>query len=482
MDNQASVYSEKSLAHFESSYRENMLSKPQDVNITITAMHIYGVAYIWEQKGTKEEGPNYMRFTCGLEEITKIEINRGNRNSPIYIQCDDTTKSVITRKRIILPNFSNSAEIVEVLTEAKKELEAKLEVQRANEKNQKLKDLESRKKAADDEFESMTSGYKDFKKSLEKPPVPEVKEEPAPKAEVKPEPAPAPEPKPAPKPAPAPAPAPEPKPKPAPAPAPAPEPKPAPKPAPAPALAPEPKPEPKPAPEPEPKPKKSDPASALKLAPAKALPTKPAPAPEPKPAAESEPAPAIEGIDTKGSITVDDILSLDEFLGIHAEETPADMFMESIESEPDEESLDSSLPEEILQKKPADIEELAVPQMPEDKDEPAPAKPAKKQFEGSIEELNTNVEIAKKLSAKNEPKPAPKKEEPKPEPKAESKPEEEKVSEPPIVNNDIDKDGKDVSLDDFETAVKKLKTMLDNGVITESEFAQEKRKLLNLLY
>ena len=453
MDNQASIYAEKSLAHFESTYRENMLSKPQDVNITITAKHIYGAAYIWEQKGTKEEGPDYMRFTCGLEEITKIEINRSNRNSPIYIQCDDTSKSVVNRKRIILPNFSNNEEIVKIITDAKKEHDEKLEVQRTNEKKHKLMELESRRKAMDDEFESMTSGYKDFKKSLEKQPNQDVKEEPAPapQAEAKPEPKPAP--------------------------APAAEKKPEPKPAPAPAA--EKKPEPKPAPAPAPKPA---PAPAPKPAPA------PAPKSEPAPAPASKNEPVIEGIDTKGSITVDDILSLDEFLGIHAEETPADLFMESIESEPDEAALES-IPEEILQKKPADIEELAVPQMPEEKDEPAPAKPAKKQFEGSIEELNTHEEIAKKLSAKNEPKPAPKKEESKPEPKAESKPEtktDEKVSEPPIVTKAIEKiekgDGKDVSLDDFETAVKKLKTMLDNGVITESEFAQEKRKLLNLLY
>ena len=36
--------------------------------------------------------------------------------------------------------------------------------------------------------------------------------------------------------------------------------------------------------------------------------------------------------------------------------------------------------------------------------------------------------------------------------------------------------------EDFETAVKKLKTMLDSGVITESEFAVEKKKLLKNLY
>lgn len=441
MDNQASIYTEKSIAHFESSYRENMLSKPQDVDITITAKHIYGIAFIWEQKGTKEDGPNYMRYTCGLDEITKIDINRGNRNSPIYIQCDDTSKSVISRKRIILPNFHNNEEIVRIITDAKKELDEKLEVQREKEKSQKLMELESRKKAMDDEFESMTSGYEDFKKSVNQP-KPDTKEEaaPEPKPEVKPEPAPKSEPKPAP----------------------VPEPKHAPKPAPAPA----PKPEPKPAP-----------APASKQAEPKAA-----------PAAESKPAQEYEFESVGKSVTVDDILSLDEFLGIHAEETPVESSMDAIELEPDEAALES-IPEEIFQKKPADIEELAIPQMSEDDVDTKPAKPAAKQFEGSIEELNTTEEIAKKINSKSEPKPkaAPKEEskpEPKEEPKKETKPEPEvePVSEPPIVNKTIEKDAKDVSLDDFETAVKKLKTMLDNGVITESEFAQEKRKLLNLLY
>ena len=69
-----------------------MITKPQDVDITITPSHIFGTAYIWEQKGTKEEGPDYMRFTCALEEITKIEINNNNKNLPIYIQCDEPQK------------------------------------------------------------------------------------------------------------------------------------------------------------------------------------------------------------------------------------------------------------------------------------------------------------------------------------------------------------------------------------------------------
>ncbi|MBQ8027343.1 MAG: SHOCT domain-containing protein, partial [Clostridia bacterium] len=39
-----------------------------------------------------------------------------------------------------------------------------------------------------------------------------------------------------------------------------------------------------------------------------------------------------------------------------------------------------------------------------------------------------------------------------------------------------------MTLEDFETAVKKLKAMLDNGMISEGEFAAEKKKLLKHLY
>ena len=480
MDNQ-SVYTEKKLGYFESVYKESMIAKPQDVNITVTPNHIFGVAYIWEQKGTKEEGPNYMRFTQGLEEITKIEINTNNRNSPIYIQCDDTSKSVVNRKRIILPSFKNNDEIVKLITDAKTELDKKLEKKRAEEKNQKIKELESRKKAMDDEFENMTSGYEDFKKSIagehsakaseaapKAEPAPDKKEAPksapAPKAA---EPAPAPKPAPAPAPAPKPAPAPAPKPAPAPAPAPKPEPAPAPKPAPAPA--------PKPAPAPAPAPKPAH-ASAIK----------PVTVPDIKDdldilddyAQTTVPAPP-----PGGPVTVDDILSLDEYLGISNNDSSAEDFMAAIESEPDEKAIDS-IPEEVLQKRPADIDELVIPDNIKEVSEPkivakSEPKAAAKAPSAAIEELTTE-EIAKKLAKPAQPewKRTPEHMEKKPAPKPEPKPE--PVNEPaePI----LEKSGVDMSLDEFETAMKKLKSMLDNGVITESEFAQEKRKLLSNLY
>lgn len=425
MDNQASIYNEKKLAFFESTYRETVLSKPQEVNVTITPEHIYGQAYICDQTGTREEDPVYSRFTCGLEEITKIYINNNNRNSPIYVQCDDTSKSVMNRRRIILPCFKNNTEIVQMIESAKAELDKKLEVRREAEKSEKLKNL---RKAADDEFESMTSGYEEFKKTLEKS---------APKAEVKPEP--------------------------------------------------------KPAPAPAPAPKKEDSTSAPKR--------EPKVAPAPPHALKSAPAPvkdldaapknntveaelvfeekerAIPEPENKGSVTVDDILDLNEFLGIKPEESEPEFMMDAVEAEPDEKALES-IPVEVLQKKPAEIEDLVVPDITgEIKEAKIVTKPIRRPAEPVIEELDPAAEIAKKLTPKAaaNKKPAPKQEEP------EKKPD---IIPAAPADEDIvpNKNAEDVSLDDFETAVKKLKTMLDNGVISESEFAQEKRKLLNLLY
>ena len=441
MDNQASVYNEKKLAFFESTYRETVLSKPQEVNITITAEHIYGQAYICDQTGTREEDPVYSRFTCGLEEITKIYINNNNKNSPIYVQCDDTSKAVMNRRRIILPCFKNNTEIVQMIESAKAELDKKLEVRREAEKNEKLKNL---RKAADDEFENMTSGYEEFKKTLGKN-TPKEEPKPEPKQEAKPEPKPAPAPEPAPAPAPAPAPKKE-EPKPAPAPAPAPAPKREPKVAPAPPTAS------KPAPV-----KDLDAASKNAAANAEMV--------------FEEKERAIPEPENKGSVTVDDILDLNEFLGIK----PEDM-MDAVESEPDDKALES-IPVEVLQKKPAEIEDLVVPDITgEIKEAKIVTKPIRRNIEPDIEELDPAKEMAKQLTPKSgaSKKHTAKQEEPEKKPDI--------IPAAPADEEIVPRNGEDVSLDDFETAVKKLKTMLDNGVISESEFAQEKRKLLNLLY
>ena len=399
MDNQASMYSEKKLAYFETVYRESKLSKPQDVNVTITANHIYGVAYICEQQGIIEEDPVYSRFSCGLEEITKVYVNNNNKMNPIYIQCDDTSKNVINRKRIILPCFPDNDAIIKVITEAKSEVDEKIEKQREAEKLQKIKELEARRKAQDDEFESLTSGWADIKA--------EVK--PVPKAE----------------------------PTPAPAPAPAPVPKAEPTPAPAPAPAPVPKAEPAPAP-------------------------KPAPAPAPAPA--PKPEPVVE----KASVSVEDILGLDDILGIKHEtpDSEATVAMEVVEDVPDEKAIEA-IPEEVVQKDPDEIESVEIPV-----EEPVP-EPVKEAPVQTIEAIDTAAEIAKKLTPKSAPKRhvAPKEE------KVEVK--EEPKREINVISDDV---AANMTLDDFETAVKKLKAMFDNGMISEGEFAAEKKKLLKHLY
>ena len=140
-----SVYSEKKLAGYDTNYRESIIAKPQEVSITITAAHIYGQGYICSQIGTKEEDPEYTRFSCGYDEISKIYINNNNKNSPIYIQCDQNNKGVINRRRIILPSFSNNDEIVSVINSAKAEFDKKLEKQRESEKSRKIHEIEERK-------------------------------------------------------------------------------------------------------------------------------------------------------------------------------------------------------------------------------------------------------------------------------------------------------------------------------------------------
>lgn len=411
MDNQASMYSEKKLAYFETLYRESKLSKPQDVNITVTANHIYGVAYICEQQGIIEEDPVYSRFSCSLEEITKIYINNNNKMNPIYIQCDDTSKNVINRKRIILPCFHDNNAIIKVINEAKAEVDEKLEKQREAEKNQKIKELEARRRAQDDEFENLTSGWNEIKTE-------------------KAEPAPAPAPKAEPEPAPVPTPKAEPKPEPAPAPAPKAEPKPAPAPAP---------------------PPKAEPKSA----------------PAPAPTLKAEPIPAPAPKEEPSSVSVEDILGLDDILGIKHDESAPTVAMDIIEEVPDEKTIEA-IPEEVIQKEPDKIEAVEVP-AEKPVEEPVKEKPAE-----TIEAIDTATELARKLT----PKAAPKKHSA---PKEEEKPviKEEPKREINVISDAI---AEHMTLADFETAVKKLKAMLDNGMISEGEFAAEKKKLLKHLY
>ncbi|MDD7428931.1 MAG: SHOCT domain-containing protein [Oscillospiraceae bacterium] len=127
MSNQTSIYNEKKLAYYEATYKLSVLAKPQDVNLTLTAAHIYGLGYIMEQNGTKEGDPVYTRFSCGLDEITKVYINENSRQSPLYIQCDTMNKGVLFRRRIIIPCLKNASSIVDEILSVKKQYDEKME-------------------------------------------------------------------------------------------------------------------------------------------------------------------------------------------------------------------------------------------------------------------------------------------------------------------------------------------------------------------
>ena|GEM_PF-4367533 len=110
---------ENKIADFQTGYKEKPLSKPQEISLTITKERLFGNAFICEQIGTKEQTPVYSKFDCRLDEITKVYVNTDNKNTPIYVQCDNVSKATIIRKRIILPCFSNHAQIVKLIHEAK---------------------------------------------------------------------------------------------------------------------------------------------------------------------------------------------------------------------------------------------------------------------------------------------------------------------------------------------------------------------------
>ncbi|MDE6762532.1 MAG: SHOCT domain-containing protein, partial [Oscillospiraceae bacterium] len=332
---------------------------------------------------------------------TKIYINNSNKIAPIYIQCGDDNTNGKTSRRIILPKFeeSDKEKIVQAVNDAKAEYDAKLDQNHDLENVRKLKDLEARRRAQDDEFENMTSGYKDMIK-------PQPTATPTPSAVSK-----------------------------------------------------------------------TETASALAVAP------KPVSTPIPQ-----KPAPDPVPIPKNDSLMVEDILGLDDILGISADDmSQVTSFMDEISEEPDEEEI-NSMPVETIQKNPDKIEELTVPIIGEEYELEAIHE---KKVSAAIEELDPSREIAKKLAPKQAPAP-----EVRPEAKlaekSDSVPENNPESKTDIIKHkeesaeraeiSISVNAENMSLEDFETAVKKLKSMLDNGVITESEFAIEKKKLFKLLY
>lgn len=159
MDDQTNVYSEKKLASFETIYKESVFSKPLDITVTITAAHIYGAGYICVQKGTKEDDPEYGKYVCGLEDITKISINTNNKSQPINVQCDEVEKGVPSRKRIILPHFPNAEEIMRLINDAKADYDRKHAPKKQPSEEEKQRERERLKKAADEEFLSATADY-----------------------------------------------------------------------------------------------------------------------------------------------------------------------------------------------------------------------------------------------------------------------------------------------------------------------------------
>lgn len=159
MDDQTNVYSEKKLASFETIYKESVFSKPLDITVTITAAHIYGAGYICVQKGTKEDDPEYGKYVCGLEDITKISINTNNKSLPINVQCDEVEKGVPSRKRIILPHFPNAEEVMRLINDAKADYDRKHAPKKQPSEEEKRKERERLKKAADEEFLSATADY-----------------------------------------------------------------------------------------------------------------------------------------------------------------------------------------------------------------------------------------------------------------------------------------------------------------------------------
>lgn len=391
MDDQTNVYSEKKLASFETIYKESVFSKPLDITVTITAAHIYGAGYICVQKGTKEDDPEYGKYVCGLEDITKISINTNNKSQPINVQCDEVEKGVPSRKRIILPHFPNAEEIMRLINDAKADYDRKHAPKKQPSEEEKQKERERLKKAADEEFLNATADYdkQDKDKKAKKgedftvadilglddftPIVPEKKaEEPVKEEPVKEE------------------------------------------------VAAE-----------EPAAKHSD---------------------------------AVEIDDILEAAPEADISVLEEAAEEKTSEVPlTDSFDEIVI--PDT----SDLPEAQTVENPGfipseSIEEIGVVDVSED----------------VIEE--PKIVSTHKPEASKQPEKEPEKELVKAEPKqekAEEKPAEKKEK---TLDIPTPKDGEKMSLEDFQTAVKKLKAMHDEGLMDDEEFASEKSKLMKFLY
>jgi hypothetical protein len=121
----ADVYAERTIATYETQYRDNPMAKPQEITLTITNKHLSGKAFVCEQIATQEEDIFYSRFTANISDIAKISINTYIKELPIYISFErpnKKNKNAKDRKRIILPGFDHPENIVAQITEAKEKL------------------------------------------------------------------------------------------------------------------------------------------------------------------------------------------------------------------------------------------------------------------------------------------------------------------------------------------------------------------------
>lgn len=369
MGEEMNVYSEKKLASFETIYKEGVFSKPLDITITITAAHIYGAGYVCVQEGTKEDDPEYGKYVCGLEDITKVSVNTNNKNLPINVQCDEAEKGVPSRKRIILPHFPNADEIARLINDAKADYDRKhapVNPAPTISDEDKQKERERLKKEAEDEFLNATAGF-------EMPIKKEEKKKPTDDFTV---------------------------------------------------------------------------ADILGLDDFEPI------------VHEKLTEPETEAEESKLEAAPDvDVTELDEIEEIHEEVSAADTFDEIIT--PDI----SELPEAQAVEDPGfipseTIEEISVVDITDEAfEEPKIVAPHKTEIHEVKEE---------KPVEKTEP-------DEKSEKKKESKPE-------ALTEIKTPENGEKMSLEDFQTAVKKLKAMHDEGVISDEEFSEEKSKLMKFLY
>ncbi len=401
------IYSEKKIAFYETTYKENILSKPQVINLTVTPAHIHGTAYICEQIGTRENDPEYGRFTCNINDISKVYVNTNNKNNPICIQCEIEDKYVINRRRIILPSFgARNDEIVSMVLSTKEKLIINAVTPQSPEPGNFLEKPLPEKpintaseatdsKPADNDFDAVTAEIPAY-----------------------------------------------------------------------------------------------DVFSAVQETGGKGEPDD-----KPESGAVFTEENGIVKSGYSDSEILNDMLGIDDILSVLEETgiTDDDAFFETIDISAVDE-LVKTMPEEIRQKNPADIEEIVIPQIiAEEITEAAAAAPAdeievidaarvikqkleekdRKNNSASQENGNGTQEVSDTGGAYAEIKPAVS--EIMNEPVS-------SVSEIRIIPRTDDKPAVSLTLEEFETAVKKLKIMLDTGTISESEFASEKKKLLLTLY